>query len=264
MISRLAAWSLLLAVTLLLAACTESGSATTSPGASGAPASESPAKAGDGTAELAADPGTRLYRIVTIGDVYTLGTGTEVPKRDSWPSQMATALRQHGDMGIRVINLADNSSPTVEVIEAQLAEVGIYKPDVVTLQVGVDDIVGGDTEAYAQNVADILDELLLILPPERIFAITTPDHTLTEWGRASANRGTHEQVAALNADLVEAAAARDITVIDIGPVNERVTVDESLLVQASPPRPYPTAKQYAGWAELIGRHVRDALQTLDT
>ena len=58
----------------------------------------------------------------------------------------------------------------------------------------------------------------------------------------------------------------EITVIDIGPVNERVSEDPSLLVQANPsdpPRPYPTAKQYAGWAELIGAYVREALEGIE-
>ncbi len=260
---RLAAWSLLVAVALLLAACASSDSASPSPQASVVPASEPPAEAGGSSTRLAAEPGSRLFRIVTIGDVYTYGTGTDAPRRDSWPAQMRTALQHRGGMRIRLDNLADNSSPTVEVIDSQLAEVESLEPDVVIVQVGVDDLVGGETESYGQNIAYILGELRRILPADRIFAVTTPDHTLTEWGRAGANRGTHEEVEALNEDLRAAAAGLGITVIDIGPVNERVVVDESLLVQASPPRPYPTAKQYAAWAEIIGLHVREALETLE-
>ena len=263
MMRRLAAWSLLVAVTLLVAACTSSGSANPSPAISAAPASETLAEAGDGGDMPVVDSSRRTYRIVTMGDVYTYGLGTDTPGRDGWPFQMVTSLRQHGDMRIRLFNLADDSSSTVEVIDSQLASVSGYQPDVVTLQVGVDDIVGGETASYAENVAHILDELLLVVPADRIFVVTTPDHTLTEWGHASTHRGTHDEVEAINADLVEEATTRGITVIDIGPVNERVTVDDTLVVQASPPRPYPTAKQYAAWAEVIGRHVRDALETIE-
>ncbi len=39
--------------------------------------------------------------------------------------------------------------------------------------------------------------------------------------------------------------------------------DSNLIVQADPPVAYPTAKQYAGWAELIGTYVREALEDLD-
>ena len=39
-------------------------------------------------------------------------------------------------------------------------------------------------DEYRSNVATIVDELLVTLPPCRIFVITTPDHTLTSWGAA--------------------------------------------------------------------------------
>lgn len=263
MARRSAVWPLLVAVALLLVACTSGDSATPSPTATTAPASDPPVEAGDGSATLASESEQRTYRIVTLGDSYTKGTGTEAPLRDSWPSQMRTALIQRGELSINLRNLARKSSPSVEVIDSQLAYVDDYEPDVVTLQVGVDDIVGRDTESYAENVAFILDELLLILPPERIFVITTPDHTLTEWGKA---HGSSELVDSLNGDLAEAADARGITVIDIGPMTERVAVDPSLLMPwtpPDPPRPYPTAKQYAGWAELIGGYVRTALEDIE-
>ena len=263
MIRRSAIWPLLVVVALFLVACTSSDSATPSPGADDALPSDPPVEAGDGTVRLAADADTRIYRIVTLGDSYTIGTGTEAPRRDSWPAQMYTALTERGEMRLKLVNLARRSSPSVEVIDSQLAYVASLEPDVVTLQVGVDDIVGRDTESYAGNIAHILDELRLLLPPERIFVITTPDHTLTEWGKA---HGPSEVVEAINADLREVAGARGITVIDIGPVNERVTEDPSLLVQSNPsdpPRPYPTAKQYAGWAELIGAYVRAALEGIE-
>ncbi|MEX1297004.1 MAG: SGNH/GDSL hydrolase family protein [Candidatus Limnocylindrales bacterium] len=197
---------------------------------------------------------------MTLGDSYTFGTGTIAHRRDSWPAQVAEALIQRAGMRIYLRNLAQKSSPSVEVIDTQLPHVGDYEPDVVTIQVGVDDIVGSDAESYAENIAHILDELMLVVPAERIFAITTPDHTLTEWGKAY---GPPEVVEALNADLAAAADARGITVIDIGPLHERVVEDETLLVQSNPPRPYPTAKQYAGWAELIGPYIREALETIE-
>jgi hypothetical protein len=195
---------------------------------------------------------------VTLGDSYTFGTGTDAPMRDSWPAQLRATMIQRGGMRVYLRNLAQESSPSGQVLEEQVIEVAGHEPDVVTLQVGVNDIVGDETDWYSGNIGAILDELLLILPPERIFAITTPDHKLTEWGQAY---GSPEAVAALNSILYEEASARSIEVIDIGPVNERVALDESLLVQSEPPTPYPTAKQYAGWAEAIGPYLYDALTT---
>lgn len=256
---RTAAWSLTAAAALALAACTSSGAAAPSPEASDVPSPE-PTVAAAGSSTTAADKTVPpRYRIVALGDSYTVGAGTDAPRRDSWPAQLTAALSQHADMRVSLYNLAQESHPSIQVLDEQVDSVAGYEPDVVTLQVGLNDIVSRD-DAYRGNVAAILDRLLLVLPAERIFAITTPDHTLTEWGR---ERGSSEAVAAHNASLIEEARARGITVIDIGPVNERVAEDESLLVQADPPAPYPTAKQYAGWAEVIGPYVYDALRNIE-
>ena len=119
MIRKFAVWPLLVVVALLLTACTSSDSATPSPAAGAVLPSDPPVEAGDGSIRLASDPDAPIYRIVTLGDSYTIGTGTEAPRRDSWPAQMYTALTQHGDMRINLFNLARRSSPSVEVIASQ-------------------------------------------------------------------------------------------------------------------------------------------------
>jgi hypothetical protein len=121
----------------------------------------------------------------------------------------------------------------------------------------VNDIIARESEGYRENIAAAFDELLGILPPERIFAITTPDHTLTEWGDAYGSRESGSAaVAELNATLEEEADVRGIGVIDISAVNELVSDDPSLVIGDGP---YPSAKQYAGWVEVIGPRVHDAL-----
>jgi lysophospholipase L1-like esterase len=256
---RAAAWSLTVAASLLMVACASSGAAAPSPEVTGEPTLEPAAEYGGSTTMAQEGHGTPRYRIVFLGDSYTVGVGTDAPRRDSWPAQLTAALNQRGDLRVQSYNLAQESHPSIQVLDEQVDGVAGYEPDVVTLQVGLNDIVSHD-DAYRGNIAAILDRLLLTLDPEHIFVITTPDHTLTEWGR---QRGSSAAVAALNASLIEEAEARDITVIDIGPVNERVAVDGSLLVQSDPPEPYPTAKQYAGWAEVIGPYVYDALKSID-
>lgn len=246
MLGRSVAWPLAAAAALALVACTSGEAVVPSP---------SSAAVTDTASGAEADAVIPRYRIVALGDSYTLGAGTDAPRRDSWPAQMTAALNERGGMRVSLYNLAQEGHPSIQVFDEQLRDLASYEPDIVTLQVGLNDIVSHDDD-YSQNVAAILDELLTVLEPERIFAVTTPDHTLTEWGR---ERGSHEAVEALNASLQAEAEARGITVIDIGPVNERVSLDQSLLAEADPPVPYPTAKQYAGWAELIGPYIYDAL-----
>jgi len=256
---RFLAWSLTAAAVLALTACASGDAAAPSPEGTSTASSEPPAEAGDEATVAAETAVKQRYRIVFLGDSYTVGAGTDAPRRDSWPAQLTAALNQRADVRITPYNLAQESHPSIQVLDEQVDDVAGYEPDVVTLQVGLNDIVSHD-DGYADNVAAILDELLLVVDSERIFAITTPDHTLTDWGR---ERGSSEAVAEHNASLIAEAEARGITVIDIGPVNERIALDGDLLVQASPPAPYPTAKQYAGWAELIGPYVYDALMSIE-
>jgi hypothetical protein len=251
-VRRTIAWSLVAA--LSVAACTGSGSPTPSLQASSPVASSVPVEA-DAAAAAAAESDEPV-RLVTLGDGYTNGTGTSSPRSDSWPSQLAEAM---GRGGIQVLwlNLAQQSHTSDLVVEEQLAQVAPLEPDVVTLQVGVNDIISRDTTYYRQNVEAIFDELLTILPPERVFAITTPDHTLTDYGLSfGPSEEGHAAVEALNATLVEIASGRDIGVIDISSVNDLAANDPSLVVGDGP---YGTPKQYAGWVEIIGPRIRAVL-----
>jgi len=241
---------------LSLAGCGTAGSGAVSPAAvTPAPTvSSTPSAAVEAdTSAVASEP----LRLVTLGDAYTAGTDTGAPKRDSWPAQLVQAM-ERGDVRLRLVdNLADSGQTSQNVLDEQLPQVESLRPDVVTLQVGVNDIIAREFEAYRSNVSRILDALLLILAPERIFVITTPDHTLTQrggdWGSRDAGRAAVREA---NAILREVAAERGITVIDISAVSERVADDASLVIGDGP---YPTAKQYAGWVEVIGPQMRRVL-----
>ena len=194
MLGRSVAWPLAAAAALALVACTSGEAVVPSP---------SSAAVTDTASGAEADAVIPRYRIVALGDSYTLGAGTDAPRRDSWPAQMTAALNERGGMRVSLYNLAQEGHPSIQVFDEQLRDLASYEPDIVTLQVGLNDIVSHDDD-YSQNVAAILDELLTVLEPERIFAVTTPDHTLTEWGR---ERGSHEAVEALNASLQAEAEA---------------------------------------------------------
>jgi lysophospholipase L1-like esterase len=189
---------------------------------------------------------------VTLGDAYTAGTGTLAPRRDSWPAQLVAAM-EHGDVRLRLVdNLADSGQTSEDVLRSQLPQLDALVPDVVTVQIGVNDIIARDITLadYRANLDAIVEELLADLPSCRIFLVTTPDHTLTmrgaDWGSRESG---HADVVAANDILGEVAAEHGVDVVDIGPVNALVDGDASLVIGDGP---YPTAKQYAGWVEVIG------------
>jgi lysophospholipase L1-like esterase len=242
------------AAVLTLAGCSLSGVESGSQGPSATPGSTTPSDPPP-SPQGEAEP----LRLVTLGDGYTAGTDTGTARRDSWPAQLALAM-DHGDLRLRLVdNLAESGHTSADVERVQLPQVAALEPDVVTLQVGVNDIIARDIslEDYRVHLARILDALLAIVPPDHVFLITTPDHTLTvrggDYGPRDAGRADVQEA---NAILSTLAAERGIPVIDISAVNERVVDDPSLVVDEGP---YPSAKQYAGWVEVIGPRMRRVL-----
>ena len=249
-------WTLLAA--LALAACEGAQTAAPTPAATKAAVSGTDAEAGTGATTAEADARRGPWRLVTLGDAYTAGYATELPRRDSWPAQVAESLKR-AEMHVRPTNLAARSVSSVEVLELQVGQVEQIQPDVVTVQVGINDLLYPET-GYRDNLAGIFDRLLEVLPAERIFAITTPaDASDTpgvdpEEARADIDR--------LNGVLIDVAAERGIEVIDIGLVNQLGDHDTSMGVEDGV-YTYPSAKQYAGWAEVIGPYVYGALAAIE-
>lgn len=237
---------------LMASACSAAGSpgSTTQERSQTEPASSQPVPT---PTTSSADPGQPAadagpVRLVALGDSYTAGTALD--RRDSWPQQLVRVMRDRVRLRL-VANLADVGETSEYVLEDQLPRVESLQPDVVSLLVGVNDIVAPDVslDDYAANVAHILDKLLETLPSKRIFVITTPDYSLTRHGGDYGSREeAREAVAAANALLRSVAEERDITVVDISPVSDRVLDDPTLVASNGL---HPSAKQYAGWVEII-------------
>ncbi|CAN5702744.1 hypothetical protein BH23CHL8_BH23CHL8_19520 [soil metagenome] len=225
-----------------------SGPGASSPSTSGSPTRD----AGRTALPIGAEP----LRLVTLGDSYTLGA--RVRRQDTWPSQLIRALSDRVPLELAA-NLAQMGKSSQDVIDEQLWAVGTLQPQLVGLQVGVNDVVfpGISLDDYRANVHHILDELLEQLPPERIFVVTSPDYTLTahgdDYGDPEEQRAAVEEV---NRILVEAAASRGILAVDISPASDRVTDDPSLLTSDGL---HPSAKQYAAWVELIAPRLHATL-----
>jgi lysophospholipase L1-like esterase len=194
-------------------------------------------------------------RYVALGDSYTIGAS--VRQRERWPNQLVRALRP--DIRITLAaNLGRAGATSEDVVLEQLPQLRALRPNVVSLLVGVNDVVVGvHPDTYRANIVTILEAILERLPADRAFVVTTPDYTLTPRGGDYGDRAQQsEGIRALNEILADEARARGMHVIDISPVSDRVPEDPSLLGSDGL---HPSAKQYAGWVELIARHVREAL-----
>jgi acyl-CoA thioesterase I len=196
-------------------------------------------------------------RYVALGDSYTIGTATR-SSQERWPDQLVHRLNGEGPVLELVANLGVNGYASRDVIEAELPQLGALRPEFATLLVGVNDVVQGVPEAtYAQNAGLILDELLAVLPEDRIIGVATPDYTVTPQGATYGDPA--QQAAAIrrtNEILRDLSAARGIAFVDIHDLSLRAATDRSLVAVDGL---HPSGAQYGLWVDRIAPVVSELL-----
>jgi lysophospholipase L1-like esterase len=189
-------------------------------------------------------------RYVALGDSYTIGTAIDADGR--WPNQLAGRLPTLE----LVANLGVNGFTSRDVIERELPQVGRLRPEVLSLLIGVNDVVQRVPEAtYRANVAVILDAIVLHVGAAHAFVVTTPDYTVTPSGAAFGDPAQQSAgIRANNAILTESATARSIVVVDILDLSLRAASDRSLVADDGL---HPSGAQYALWVDRIAEALVD-------
>lgn len=190
-------------------------------------------------------------RYVALGDSYTIGTSVRVA--DRWPDQLVARLPALQ----LVANLGVNGFTSRELIEVELPQLAGLRPDVVTILIGVNDVVQGVPEAeYRANVTRILDAVVELVGGDRVLVVTTPDYTVTPAGADYGDPARQSAgIRANNAAITELARARGITAVDIFDISLRAETDRSLVASDGL---HPSGTQYALW---VGR-IAPVMETL--
>jgi lysophospholipase L1-like esterase len=184
-------------------------------------------------------------RYVALGDSYTIGTS--VTEEERWPSQLAAridAVEVAGNLGV-------NGATSADLIAGQLPQLDALGPDLVSVLIGVNDVVQGVPDAqYAANVALIMDELAERLPADRIVCVATPDYTRTPRGADYGNPDLQsDRIVRVNAILREACELRGITFVpDIFEISQRAADDPELVAGDGL---HPSGEQYRLWVDAI-------------
>lgn len=188
-------------------------------------------------------------RYLALGDSYTIGTGAS-SREHAWPSILAVRL------GADLTNPAVNGYTTEDLIRDELPLFRKVQPNVVTVLIGVNDLVQGrGPEAYRASLRTIYQEVVV---GADVFAVSIPTWSYTP---AAADFGGAAHVARLtdhfNAVAREEAAKLGITWIDIGPVSTSRIGSPGWLASD---QLHPGDAQYAAWAEVIWQAVSARLR----
>jgi len=223
---------------ILVAACTTGG--MTGAMTNAAPSSEAtptPNGSSEPTAPLA-------LRYVALGDSYTIGTS--VGEAERWPNQLSERVP-----GLRLVaNLGVNGFTSADTIDVELPRLDALDPQIVTLLIGVNDVVQGvPPESYRRNVEAILDDLVARVGASRVLVVTTPDYTVTPAGADYGDPA--RQAAGIRADnriLADAATARGVAVVDIHDISLRAGSERGLVARDGL---HPSGDQYRLWVDRI-------------
>src|SRR5262249_13197469 len=113
-------------------------------------------------------------------DSFTIGTGTTADR--SFPAVLADRWRAEGRL-CDLRNPAVNGYTTDDLIQEELPLVGSFKPDLVTVLIGANDIVAGPRqERYGAQPRRIHARVAADAPQARRFALPQPDWSLTPAG----------------------------------------------------------------------------------
>ena len=133
------------------------------------------------------------------------------------------------------------------------------QPELASLLVGVNDVVQGvPEERYGARVSEILDGLLQLLPPSRLFAVATPDYTASRQGSAYGVPEQQRAAVLRNNEILRGACEyRGIAYVpDTFDISQQTSGSAGML---APDGLHPSAAQYSLWVDAIEPSVRAML-----
>ena len=195
-------------------------------------------------------------RYLALGDSYTIGTGA-TSEADNYPSILAARLTEATGAKVEVTNPAVNGFTTSDLIDNELGYLARLKPQLVSILIGVNDLVQGRTaEQYRKALVSIYDAVgALALGAGRVVAVSIPNWSVVP---AAATFGEPHRLRRLtdtfNGIAQQEATARGFTWVDITSVS---TSGHGSPGWISSDQLHPGDPQYAAWAEVIWESVRE-------
>ena len=187
-------------------------------------------------------------RYLALGDSFTIGTGTTPDK--AFPAVLAGLWRAAG-RSVELLNPAVNGYTTDELIARELPHVPVFKPTLITLLIGANDIVrgGSDDKRYRGQLRRIYAQLR----EEGITANSIVGLPQPEWSRspAASPYGTTEalltRIAHFNAIAMEEAETAGARYVDLYPLMHRQAAAEMLATDGL----HPNAEAHEEWAKTL-------------
>ena len=206
-------------------------------------------------------PPIHPYRILALGDSYTVGEG--VALNENFPAQLTARLRLQGLESAEPQIVAQTGWTTGELLAMldQLSQnlYSGYPYHLVTLLAGVNNQYrGGDLEEYQWQFDELLDRARTFAGdiPQRVIVLSIPD-----WGATPFASGRERAKIALEIDTFNAvnrglAEAAGVNYVDVTAISRRAGFESGLLAADGL---HPSAQMYATWVDVLYQPVLSVL-----
>ena len=196
------------------------------------------------------DPASIRY--LSLGDSFTIGTGITPEK--AFPALLAKRWRDAG-REVELLNPAVNGYTTDDLIARELPLVPTFKPTLVTLLIGANDIVrgGSDDQRYRKQ----LRRIYALLREEEVPGSAVVGLPQPEWSRspAASPYGTTEALLArirhFNAIATEEAENAGARYVDLYPLMHRQAAAAMLATDGL----HPNAEAHDEWAKTLAERL---------
>jgi lysophospholipase L1-like esterase len=183
--------------------------------------------------------GRRTLKYLALGDSYTIGTGAS-DAAHAWPSIIAARL------GAELTNPAVNGYTTLDLIREELPYVKRVEPDVVSVLIGVNDLVQGrSADEYRRSLTTIFDAV----SGRPVVAVSIPTWSYVP---AAADFGGKDRVDRLtrlfNEVARDQAEGRGYVWVDLTEASKSGVGTQGWIASDDL---HPGDAQYAAWAEAI-------------
>jgi lysophospholipase L1-like esterase len=180
---------------------------------SAACAQDSTALAGQSNATTSHQQSVKQITYVAIGASDTFGIGTYDPYDDNWPTDLAAQL---GPSHIHLINLGIPDITIHDALNLELPVALDSHPDLITIWLGVNDIVAKvPANSYASDLNTLLSRLRVNSPHARIAIANIPDLTLLPFFAQADPQVLTRQIQAYNTVIASAAQQYQAILVDL-------------------------------------------------
>jgi len=191
-------------------------------------------------------------RYLALGDSFTIGTGITPDK--AFPALLAAKWRTAG-RAVELLNPAVNGYTTDDLITKELPHVPVFKPTLVTLLIGANDIVrgGSDDKRYRGQLRRIYAQLR----EDGVGGTAIVGLPMPEWSRspAASPYGTTEalltRIAHFNGIAMEEADNAGARYVDLYPLMHRQAAAEMLASDEL----HPNAEAHEEWAKALAEKL---------